>query len=83
MVYKTRAAGGGRCHTAAAVSFFRHETVLLRQLKGVDMRWQYNKIANLRLAAERLNGIAVRPGETFSFWKLVGKPTYKKVIWTA
>ncbi len=55
-----------------------HKTLLLRQLKDVDMKWQYNKIVNLRLAAARLNGVVVRPGETFSFWKLVGRPTYKK-----
>ena len=57
---------------------FNHETVLLRSLKDVDMHLQYNKITNLQLAVDRLNGIIVHPGETFSFWKLIGKPTYKK-----
>ena len=33
------------------------------------------KLANLRLGAERLDGVVVAPGETFSFWKLVGRPT--------
>lgn len=55
-----------------------HQTVLLRPLKDVDMHWQYNKIINLRLAADKLSGIIVRPGETLSFWKIVGKPTYRK-----
>lgn len=42
------------------------------------MALQHNKITNLRLAAERLNGIVIRPGETFSFWKTVGQPTAAK-----
>jgi vancomycin resistance protein VanW len=33
------------------------------------------KLANIRLSAARLDGVVVAPGETFSFWKLVGRPT--------
>jgi vancomycin resistance protein VanW len=33
------------------------------------------KLANIRLGAERLDGVVVQPGETLSFWKLVGRPT--------
>lgn len=33
------------------------------------------KLANLRLGADRLDGVVVAPGETFSFWKLVGRPS--------
>ncbi len=33
------------------------------------------KLANLRLGAELFDGITVAPGETLSFWKLVGRPT--------
>jgi vancomycin resistance protein VanW len=57
---------------------FRHSTPLIRQLKDVDMYLQYNKITNLKLAAEKLNGIVIKPGEHFSYWKLVGKPSYRK-----
>ncbi|WP_029100791.1 VanW family protein [Brevibacillus thermoruber] len=56
----------------------RHQTPLLRRLKNVDMWMQHNKIINLRLAAERLDGVIVRPGETFSYWRLIGKPTRRK-----
>jgi vancomycin resistance protein VanW len=42
------------------------------------MRLQENKAVNLKLAAERINGLVLRPGETFSFWRLVGKPTRAK-----
>ena len=57
---------------------FSHKTPLLRELKDVDMQYQYNKIINLKLAANKLDGIIIKPGETFSYWKLIGKPSTKK-----
>lgn len=54
-----------------------HISPMMRQLHGVDMQLQQNKVQNLRLAAAKINGIVVEPGETFSFWKLIG-PTGKK-----
>lgn len=57
---------------------FRHRTTLLRRLKDVDMQYQYNKIVNLRIAAARLDGTVLRPGETFSYWRLIGRPTRGK-----
>ncbi|PKM73206.1 MAG: vancomycin resistance protein [Firmicutes bacterium HGW-Firmicutes-16] len=57
---------------------FHHETILLRQLKDVDMQYQYNKIINLKLAAKKLNGIVVHPGEVLSYWKLIGRPSARK-----
>lgn len=56
----------------------QHQTPLLRRLKAVDMMLQHNKITNLRLATERLDGLVIRPGETFSFWRLVGRPTARR-----
>jgi vancomycin resistance protein VanW len=32
------------------------------------------KLANIRLGAERLDGIVLAPGQILSFWKLVGRP---------
>ena len=55
-----------------------HETPLLRNLKDVDMYLQYNKITNLRIAIKEVNGVTLYPGEAFSFWKLIGKPTARK-----
>ena len=55
-----------------------HQSILLRKLKDVDMHLQHNKITNLRLAIERLDGIVIKTGEVFSFWKLVGRPTKQK-----
>jgi len=57
---------------------YQHQTPLLRQLKDVDMKYQYNKIANLKIAAKKLDGIIIHPGEVFSYWKLIGNPTKRK-----
>jgi vancomycin resistance protein VanW len=56
----------------------RHATPMLRQLKGVDMWLQHNKVESLRVAASCIDGLLLRPGETFSFWRLVGKPTERR-----
>ena len=42
------------------------------------MVWQENKLVNLRLAAERLDGLLFHPGETMSYWRLIGKPSRRK-----
>jgi vancomycin resistance protein VanW len=55
-----------------------HATPLRRQLRDVDMRMQDNKTVNLRIAAKQLNGIVLKPGETFSYWRVIGKPTRSK-----
>ena len=57
---------------------FTHKTPLLRKLKEVDMWLQHNKIINLKIAKQKLNKITIAPGETFSYWKLIGKPTKRK-----
>ncbi|MDR2736820.1 MAG: VanW family protein [Gracilibacteraceae bacterium] len=57
---------------------FTHATPMLRRLKDVDMVLQHNKAVNLRIAAKRLDGITINPGEVFSYWKAIGKPTRRK-----
>lgn len=57
---------------------YEHRTPLVRRLKNLDMWLQQNKVTNLGIAAQRLNGIIVRPQETFSYWKLIGKPSRSK-----
>ena len=52
-----------------------HKTPLLRQPRGEDMELQRNKVVNLRLAVEKLDGVLLRPGETLSYWRLIGKPS--------
>ncbi|MFZ3579302.1 VanW family protein [Virgibacillus sp. DJP39] len=55
-----------------------HKTILRRQLKDVDMWYQENKIINLRIAVKKLNGLILKPGETFSYWKLLGRTSKRK-----
>mgnify|MGYP002239939102 CR=1 FL=1 len=55
-----------------------HATPLLRRLRGEDMALQRSKVTNLRLAAARLDGLTLRPGETLSFWRAVGRPTRRR-----
>ena len=55
-----------------------HATPLRRQLRGDQMEWQENKVTNLKIAVERLNGIVLHPGETFGYWKLIGRPSKRK-----
>jgi vancomycin resistance protein VanW len=57
---------------------FSHKTPLRRKLKDVDMWMQENKIVNLKLAVPKINKILIRPGETFSYWRLIGKPSKAK-----
>lgn len=57
---------------------YSHSTPYIRQLSGLNDELQYNKIINLKLASLKLNGILIFPGELFSFWKLVGKPTKRR-----
>lgn len=55
-----------------------HTSILLRKLHGVDMKLQKNKVTNIKIACGKINGIVIRPGETFSFWKTVGKSSPSK-----
>lgn len=57
---------------------FTHKTPLFRQLKDVEMWLQHNKVKNLEIASQKINGILIKPGETFSYWRLIGKPTKRK-----
>lgn len=55
-----------------------HQTPLLRRLNNVEMWLQHNKVRNLNIATRRMNGIVIQPGETFSYWRLIGNPTRRK-----
>lgn len=56
---------------------YEHNSLIRRSLGNIDMALQENKAVNLSLAAPRVNGIIIRPGEIFSLWALVGKTTTK------
>lgn len=59
-------------------TLMEHRSVILRPLRDVEMYLQENKRTNLRLAIEQLDGLVIRPGETFSVWRHVGRPTARK-----
>lgn len=56
----------------------KHQSVLLKKLGENNEQLQLNKVTNLKIAAGRINNIIIKPGETFSFCKLVGLPTKQK-----
>ncbi|MCY7399779.1 MAG: VanW family protein [Nocardioides sp.] len=56
----------------------QHGSLLLRELDADRMHLQHNKVMNLGLAAARMDGLLIRPGETFSFNRVVGNCTRGK-----
>lgn len=54
-----------------------HCSNMIKRAPGVDLTLQFNKAENIRLACAGINGIVIKPGETFSFWQLVGNPSKK------
>lgn len=64
--------------TDLPVVLCRHNSLIRRKLGDVDAQLQDNKAVNLGLAAPHIDGLLIRPGEVFSFWRLVGKPTKRK-----
>ena len=59
------------------VLVYSHNSLIRRKLGNVDLQLQENKAVNLSIAAPEVNRIVIKPGETFSFWKLVGSPSEK------
>ncbi|QAA30703.1 VanW family protein [Clostridium manihotivorum] len=60
------------------ILIYSHKSLIRRKLGNVDIQLQENKAKNLSLTAPKINGIIIGPGETFSFWKLVGRCTKSK-----
>ncbi len=56
----------------------RHSSPLMRKLGDSDTRLQKQKITNLKLASELLDGIIIPPGKIFSLWSALGNPTRKR-----
>jgi len=65
-------------HADLPVSVYRHNSLIRRKLGTVDLALQENKAISLGLAAPHIDGVLIRPGETFSFWQLVGRCSAKK-----
>ena len=60
------------------IVIYKHNSLIRRKLGNVDLQLQENKAVNLGLAAPKITGIIIKPGETFSLWKLVGSCTKRK-----
>ena len=61
-------------HAAAAADGFPHRVVeVVQEIRPTG--FLEGKLANIRLGAARLDGVVVAPGETLSFWALVGRPS--------
>ena len=59
------------------VVVYKHNSLIRRRLGNVDLQLQENKAVNLAIAAPKVDKTVIRPGETFSFWQLVGSPSEK------
>lgn len=53
----------------------KHQSLLRRRLGNSDPQLQENKIQNLKIATPAIDGILIKPRETFSFWNTVGEAT--------
>lgn len=60
------------------VTITTHQTPLRRPLANVPQQMQENKIKNLALAIQTIDALTIKPGETFSYWKSIGKPTKRR-----
>ena len=57
---------------------YSQKSLMRRKLGKVDLQLQENKVVNLNLSVPKVSGILIKPGETFSFWKLVGNTTKRR-----
>lgn len=46
---------------------FYTRSLMVNQDSGFPVEYQYNKVHNLKLAAKKIHGLLIQPGETFSF----------------
>jgi vancomycin resistance protein VanW len=58
--------------------YIKQTSKLIRKLGNTDLQLQHNKVINLKLAVQSMNGVVIGPGEYFSFCRLVGRPTRKR-----
>lgn len=52
---------------------FGTRSAMINLNSGFDIKYQLNKVDNLKLAAGTINRVVIEPGEVFSFWMLVRK----------
>jgi vancomycin resistance protein VanW len=57
-------------YSPLSFKIFNTKSILINHNSGYDIKYQFNKAFNLELASKKFNGILIKPGETFSFWKI-------------
>lgn len=57
---------------------FETSSLMINENSGYDIKYQQNKVHNLKLAAAAFHGLVIRPGQTFSFWKCAGQADKKE-----
>ena len=67
-----------RTEASLPVLVYRHNSLIRRRLGNVNMQLQENKATNLALAVSHIDGLLIRPGETFSVWQRIGRTTKRK-----
>lgn len=67
-----------KCSEELPVLIYSHDSMIRRKLGNVNMDLQNGKAVNLSIVTPKVNKVIIRPGETFSFWKLVGSTDAKK-----
>jgi len=56
----------------------QYKVTLRKELKDEEaLELQENKITNMKIAAEKLNRTIIEQGKIFSFWNVIGNPSYK------
>ena len=60
------------------VTVYAKTSGLIKRGPGIEPELQENKAVNIDLASKQINNIVIHPGETFSFWKTVGKTSKRK-----
>lgn len=64
----------GRSCEDLPVKVYGHNSLIRRKLGNTDQHLQEGKARSLAIAAPYVDGIVIEPGQTFSFWRLVGAP---------
>ena len=55
-----------------------YSSTMIKEEKGIDPKTQESKAVNIKLASSKITGIIIKPGEIFSFWKMVGTVNKRK-----
>ncbi len=64
--------------TSSNFRIYKHKSLLRRRLGDSDPVLQEQKVKNLQIAVKHFNNRVIKPNQVFSFWKLLGNPSYER-----